>query len=89
MVKSIIVSGIVQGVGFRYATKQSADVLNLKGWVKNNADGTVQIHVDGESDQIQKFIIAIKNNPTQFAQVNHIHVTELDNKETYQDFTIK
>lgn len=87
--KNILVSGRVQGVGFRYATKQTADDLGLKGWVKNNPDGTVQIHVTGNDNKVQEFISKIRNSPIQFAKVDDVTVTDSDNKETYQAFSIK
>lgn len=87
--KNILVSGRVQGVGFRYATKQTADDLGLEGWVKNNPDGTVQIHVTGNDNKIQEFISKIRNSPIQFAKVDDVTVTDSDNKETYQAFSIK
>ena len=50
MVKNyhIQVLGIVQGVWFRKYTKESADVYSLKGYVKNESDGSVYIEVEGE-----------------------------------------
>ncbi|ASN05569.1 acylphosphatase [Virgibacillus necropolis] len=89
MITNIMVSGIVQGVGFRYATKQRAEVLNLKGYATNNADGTVSIRVDGENEQIQRFITEITNNPTQFGRVDHIDVSTINTKEDYHGFSIK
>ncbi|WP_172840512.1 acylphosphatase [Virgibacillus phasianinus] len=89
MITDILVSGVVQGVGFRYATKQLAGEFNLKGWVKNNSDGTVQIQVDGDGKKVQKFIKAIKNNPTGSSHVSDIKVTEIETTETFHQFTIK
>lgn len=89
MIANILVSGMVQGVGFRYATKQTADQLGLKGWVKNNPDGTVQTKVSGEDNKIQQFITAIRNNPTNFSRVDDIYVSEITTKEKYHDFTIE
>jgi acylphosphatase len=52
----IIVHGRVQGVWFRAGTKEQADALGLLGWVKNRADGTVEIHAEGEKTQLEKLI---------------------------------
>jgi acylphosphatase len=43
----IEVFGRVQGVWFRKYTKQKADELGLKGWVRNGEDGSVLMHVEG------------------------------------------
>ena len=52
----IIVSGLVQGVGFRFYTKKKADEFNLIGDVQNQDDGTVKIHVYGPDAQVQNFL---------------------------------
>jgi acylphosphatase len=53
----IIVHGRVQGVWFRAGSKEQADELGLLGWVKNRPEGTVEIHVEGEKIQLEKFIV--------------------------------
>ncbi len=44
----IIVTGRVQGVGFRYHAREEATRLGLVGWARNRADGSVQIVAEGE-----------------------------------------
>lgn len=44
----LLVAGRVQGVGFRWATLEIANELGLVGWVKNRADGQVEIVVQGQ-----------------------------------------
>ena len=46
--------GTVQGVGFRYTTRSFAVELTLSGWVRNLADGRVEIMVEGTQDDIDK-----------------------------------
>lgn len=55
-----IVSGRVQGVGFRYFTYVIAIKYSLKGWVRNLSDGSVEIMVQGDIDRIsnlKKYLI--------------------------------
>ena len=52
----ITVSGKVQGVFFRASTKDEALSCNVKGWCKNQRDGTVFIHAEGESANLEKFV---------------------------------
>lgn len=50
----IFYSGMVQGVGFRYTVEQFASALNLTGWVKNLADGRVELVAEGSPEDIEK-----------------------------------
>lgn len=52
----LVVSGVVQGVGFRHYTREQAELLGVHGTVRNLADGRVKIHVEGEDELIRKFI---------------------------------
>lgn len=52
----LFISGQVQGVFFRAWTKRKAQTLDLKGWVKNLADGRVEAVFEGEKEKIDKMI---------------------------------
>jgi acylphosphatase len=54
--KQVIFRGRVQGVGFRYHTKQTALGFDVVGWVKNNRDGSVELQVMGEEEEVSDFI---------------------------------
>lgn len=54
--KRVIFSGRVQGVGFRYTTKDLARGFEVCGWVKNLPEGTVELQVMGEEDEVEAFI---------------------------------
>jgi acylphosphatase len=54
--------GGVQGVGFRAGTRAIAQGFQLKGWVKNEADGSVQMVVTGEEKEVQAFLQAIRDS---------------------------
>lgn len=53
---SIVVSGKVQGVWFRKHTKNKADALGIKGFVKNERNGSVYIAAEGYTAVLQEFI---------------------------------
>lgn len=57
----ILVSGLVQGVGFRALVKRHALLYNIKGFVRNLPDGRVEICAQGNTDQIKNFIHAIRS----------------------------
>ncbi len=57
----LIVSGRVQGVGFRAFTQQAAVENEIVGWVKNLADGAVEVEAVGNDKQVDQFIKKVKN----------------------------
>lgn len=59
----IQVTGRVQGVFYRASTKDKATDLGLRGWVKNQPDGSVLIEVEGEEDMVSEFIEWCKHGP--------------------------
>ena len=55
----VLFSGRVQGIGFRYTVKQTALGFEVTGWVKNLADGRVELLVEGERGELEAFQEAI------------------------------
>lgn len=49
------ITGVVQGVGFRYWTARKADELGLKGTVRNSTDGSVELVAEGEVGNVSDF----------------------------------
>lgn len=60
MIYKVRIYGSVQGVGFRYFVKNTADALGLKGWVKNCDDGSVELSVEASSCEIDHFADVIE-----------------------------
>jgi acylphosphatase len=58
-----IVTGRVQGVGYRASTVAEATGLPVTGWVQNLADGTVELEVQGEPADVQKLLTWCENGP--------------------------
>jgi acylphosphatase len=52
--RRFIVSGKVQGVYFRDAAKSQAEMLGIKGWAKNLADGRVEIVAEGDATAVER-----------------------------------
>ncbi len=71
----IVVSGRVQGVGFRYFTQRMAQQYNLAGYVRNQQNGSVFIHIEGNSNQIMEFIAACRKGPVS-ADVAHLEIKD-------------
>jgi acylphosphatase len=60
----LTIHGRVQGVGFRYFVKQKADSLGICGYVKNKLNGLVYVEAEGETEQLQLFIHAMRIGPS-------------------------
>jgi len=76
----IRVSGVVQGVSFRYFTQKTARDLGLSGWVRNRPDGDVELEAMGERGIIEELITALGVGPPA-AHVRDVQVRWL-NKST-------
>ena len=80
--KRYIVSGRVQGVGFRWFVEREARALGLSGWVRNNPDGNVEVLASGTEDQLAKLKEKLQQGP-RAARVDE--VTEQDAAEEIAD----
>lgn len=87
MLAKILVEGIVQGVGYRYFVKQSADRLNLVGFAKNLEDGSVYVEVVGSEGKLRIFIEELKVG-TRFADVRKVDVKLGLEERNFSDFRI-
>ena len=76
----LIIHGTVQGVFYRENTKNKALELNLKGYVKNLEDGTVEAVAQGSEEQINDLIQFCKNNPGN-SNVTDIEITPQELQE--------
>ncbi len=55
----VFYEGNVQGVGFRWTTRQIAKGFDVTGWVRNLPDGRVELQVSGEESEVRAFLEAI------------------------------
>jgi acylphosphatase len=58
----VLFEGRVQGVGFRYTTAALAKGFDVIGTVRNLADGRVELHVQGDPDEVDDFLQAIRES---------------------------
>ncbi len=98
----ILISGFVQGIGFRQFIKNNADRLGLGGWVRNTPDGRVEAVFqpsksldkaqDKSSDQeakkkIEEMILLCKKGPF-LAEVENVEVKWEEREEEFESFEI-
>ncbi len=80
------VSGKVQGVFFRASAKEQADLLGIRGIVRNERDGSVYIDAEGEEDALHHFMQWCKVGPKR-ADVAEVKVSEVEPRH-YSSFEI-
>jgi acylphosphatase len=61
--RRLLISGRVQGVGFRYFTRDVATREGLTGWVRNLADGRVQAYLEGEAESVTRVERLLRRGP--------------------------
>jgi acylphosphatase len=76
MAKRLLISGRVQGVGFRYSMAGEAERLGVTGWVRNRRDGTVEAVVDGEPHALEAILAWARRGP-RGARVTDVQVADI------------
>jgi DNA ligase D-like protein (predicted 3'-phosphoesterase) len=79
--------GTVQGVGFREAVRALAGQLGVMGWVRNAEDGTVIVHAEGPSDEMDTLVAFLRKGPS-LAAVQKVEMEEVE-VEGHEQFAIR
>lgn len=83
----VVVTGRVQGVGFRAFVLQQAAELGLAGWVRNRPDGAVEAEAVGRETQLAQFVEALKAGP-RFARVEQARAQWFDSADAPEGFRV-
>lgn len=83
--RHLIISGRVQGVGFRYYMAHKAQQFQINGWVRNSHDGSVVAMIQGTPDNVAAIIARAQHGPPN-ASVTDVAVSE--GSGSYSDFVI-
>lgn len=76
--RNVFYEGNVQGVGFRYTVKSLAREFDVSGWVRNLADGRVELQAAGEADEVDAFLDSIRKSTL----AGHIQKEDVSNIPT-------
>lgn len=79
--------GRVQGVGFRYTARLAAVSLGLTGWVKNEADGSVSMEVQGRESMVNKLLVRLHTD--RFIRVEWMDSQEIPTVENEKSFSVR
>ena len=87
MKKHLVISGKVQGVGFRYWLQRLAIEKNICGWVKNKTSGNVEALIVGEEKEIQELIKLCEIGPGS-AKIDYVQINDYNKDYIKKDFNI-
>lgn len=89
LAKRVIFEGRVQRVGFRYAIKDLSRGFEVCGWVKNLADGSVELQVMGEPEEVESFIKEIAEESSVAHHIKNLIAMKIPLLENCSGFTIE
>lgn len=73
--RRLVISGGVQGVGFRESCRRAAAKAGIDGWVRNRSDGTVEAWLEGESEAVARVVAWCRHGPS-WSAVEAVDVAE-------------
>ena len=82
-----LITGIVQGVGFRFFVLQQAQELGLAGWVRNRWDGRVEVTAEGPHDALNQLLLRLRRGPIS-AQVDDVQYEFSDSQGEFNRFGV-
>jgi acylphosphatase len=88
LAKKYVISGRVQGVGFRFFAERVANQLGIRGHVKNRWDGTVEVYAIGDANSLEQLKLQLAEGPRS-ARVAGIEETDEPVRKDYSTFMIE
>ena len=88
MTRRYIVTGRVQGVGFRWFVEKEAREIGVSGWVRNTDNGNVEVLASGTPDQLECLRKALKHGP-RAARVDEVHEVAVEQEHSDPSFRIE
>jgi acylphosphatase len=86
--RKFLISGLVQGVGFRFFAQRSSARHQVKGYVRNLPDGRVEVYVEGSERAVDEFRQDLAAGPV-YSQVNGVEEIVLEPTGRYSTFRIE
>jgi acylphosphatase len=81
------INGRVQGVFFRAWSRDQAEELGVKGWIRNRPDGHVEAHVEGDKDAVEQMIERLRRGPPS-ASVEDLRTWDVEICD-FEDFEVR
>jgi acylphosphatase len=83
-----VITGRVQGVGFRYFTQEVAAAEGVSGWVRNLPDGRVEARVEGEQEAVDRVEAALRRGPGA-SHVTDVRIEDVPPERRHTGFSIR
>lgn len=83
----VVITGSVQGVGFRWYVQRAATALGLTGEVRNRPDGAVRIEAEGAREALERLVETARHGPLS-SEVGQVDVTWSEGPTRFRDFHI-
>jgi acylphosphatase len=84
-----VIRGSVQGVGFRWFARSTAQRCGVAGWVRNREDGAVEVAASGENESLDRFLAVIQRGPSG-SRVDHVEYLPADGTGEFEStFSIR
>jgi acylphosphatase len=82
------VRGYVQGVGFRFFVQRKAGTLGLRGYTRNQYDGSVEVVAQGSTEKLEQLVALLRRGPSE-AEVQDVQVSWRHPTEDFRGFNIR
>jgi acylphosphatase len=82
------ISGLVQGVGYRYFTKRVADRLGVKGYVRNLSDGRVEVLAQSPNEELEQELLEYLEQGPPYSNVTGLDSTTEETSKEFKGFEI-
>ena len=83
----ILISGRIQGVGFREFARRSAEKFGVRGYAKNLSNGDVEVVAESNKDALEEFLLFLEQGPSA-SKVDNIRIKELKSRSHHKGFEI-
>ncbi len=88
MTRRYLISGRVQGVGFRWFVEREARAIGVRGWVRNTDSGTVEVLAAGTGEQLSRLRKSLEQGP-RAARIDEVQEFEEDQEAVENSFRIE
>lgn len=83
----VLFRGMVQGVGFRYSARAIARNHNVAGYVRNLPDGRVEVVVEGEEDELDRYLARLRRQMADY--ISEVSVTRAEARGEFDAFEVR